>query len=389
MSLSHPTPVGITHRQHIARIVSSLRQVRPRVPFYRLAAHRVPTLWVLYRGLLRASPNSNVRAHIQALFRRHRHLTSPVLTKVQLEKGHRWLDAFNRAKQGDERLRVVLERFGRLVDARRNNLRMRRIVDESLAWQHRLLNRPIVTGALFKPSIYNGPLPRLKPQPDHISGMIHKRRVARSKRVERQRALFSRLEDLRIEAQFEDKLAKTGASFVPSFSNPHLAAWRSPLDASLAKIGAAFERDTARAALPTPPDLVRQLKAARREKVANKTRERQREARGEVLTATRLRSRLGFPADVLVRWSPEERKANLLARRSVGEVGYVGQVKRALGYKIPPEEDRVDDATRQRLDALTEELRRVNQRRWAGELGIQAQRTARDGSRRPKDATSG
>jgi hypothetical protein len=111
MSLSHPTPetptlVNITHRQRIARIVSGLRSVRPRVPFYRLAAHRVPTLWVLYRGLLRASPNSNVRrayipsslsfphpsqvrAHIQALFRRYRHLTSPVLTKVQLEKGHR------------------------------------------------------------------------------------------------------------------------------------------------------------------------------------------------------------------------------------------------------------------------------------------------------------
>ena len=59
--------VDITHRQHIARIISSLRPVRPRVPFYRLAAHRVPTLWGLYRGLLRASPNSNVR-HPNARF---------------------------------------------------------------------------------------------------------------------------------------------------------------------------------------------------------------------------------------------------------------------------------------------------------------------------------
>ena len=90
-----------------------------------------------------------MRTHIQDLFRRYRHLTSPALTKVQLEKGHRvrisnllthpcscchhqWLDVFNKAKQGDERLNAVLERFGRLVDARRENIRMRRIVNDSL-----------------------------------------------------------------------------------------------------------------------------------------------------------------------------------------------------------------------------------------------------------------
>jgi len=219
--------------------------------------------------------------------------------------------------------------------------------------------------------------------------MIHKRRVARIRRVERQRALLSQLQDLRIEAQFEDRLAATGAPFERSFSGPHLAAWHSPLDASLAELQAAFERDATRATRPTPPKLLKQLKAARREKVANKTREREREARGEVLTATRQRSRLGFPAHVLARWSPEERKANLLARRSAGEVGYVGQVKRALGYKIPPEEDRVDEATRERLDTLTEELRRVNQSRRVKELRVQAQRTARDCDRRPKEAASG
>lgn len=208
--------------------------------------------------------------------------------------------------------------------------------------------------------------------------MIHKRRVARAKRVERQRALFSRVQDLRLEAEFEDRLAATGARFPRFFSGPRLAAWHSPLDESLAELQAAFKRDTARATRPTPPELLEQLKAARREKVANKTRERQREARGEVLTATRQRSRLGFPAHVLARWSPEERKANLLARRSVSEVGYVGQVKRALGYKISPEEDRVDEATRERLDSVTGELRRINQSRRGKELRVQAQRTAQD-----------
>ena len=128
-------------------------------------------------------------------------------------------------------------------------------------------------------------------------------------------------------------------------------------------IQAAFNRDTARAARPTPPELLSQLKAARREKVANKTRERERQMRGEVLSATRRQSRLGFPTHTLTLWDPETRKAKLIARRSTGKVGYVGQVKRALGYRIPPEDDEVDELARERLDRLTEEIRRVNQSR--------------------------
>jgi len=240
---------------------------------------------------------------------------------------------------------------------------MRRIVNDSLAWNHRLLNRPIFSTSLMKPTISYGPLPRLKPQPDHISGMIHKRRVARRRRIERQRALFSQMQDIQIEAKFEGNLAVNGDQFDLCFSGSHFPAWRAPLESSLEEIHAAFGRDTARASRPTPPSLLRQLKAARREKIANKTRERERQMRGEVLSATRHRSRLGFPAHVLALWSPKARKANLLARRSLSKVGYVGQVKRALGYKIPPEDAQVDDATRERLDNLAEKIRRRNQSR--------------------------
>lgn len=364
------------HRQNVARIVSSLRLVRPHTPFYCLAAHRVPTLWILYRGLLRSSPSPIVRSHIRVLFREHRHLTSPALTRTQLEKGQRWLDIFEKAKQGDEHQRSVLQRFERLICARRNHNKMARIVDDYLSWNHRLLTRSIFTPTIIRPSIDNGPLPRLKPQPDHISGMIHKRRVARRRRVERQRATLSQIQDLRVEAEFEGSLAAKGAHFEDCFDGPHLTEWHAPLKSSLTKIQESFDRDTARAARPTPPDLLAQLKAARREKVTNKTRERERQRRGEVLLATRRQSRLGFPAHLLARWDPEVRKAKLIARRSVGEVGYVGQVKRALGYKIPPEEDEVDELAREKLDRIDEELRRSNRSRRDGEVLIE--RTAED-----------
>ena len=120
-----------------------------------------------------------MRAHIQELFRRYRHLTSPVLTKVQLEKGHRvrmftfsnwrrydsrchgqWLDEFNKAKRGDERLRAVLERFGRLVDARRDNLRMRQIVNDALV-------RPILIFSTSPNTVLPIGLATPSPQPPH------------------------------------------------------------------------------------------------------------------------------------------------------------------------------------------------------------------------------
>ena len=49
------------------------------------------------------------------------------------------------------------------------------------------------------------------------------------------------------------------------------------------------------------------------------------------------------------------RKAHLIAQHSVGVVGYVGQVKRALDYRIPPDADDVDGLAREKLDRLDEE----------------------------------
>ena len=45
---------------------------------------------------------------------------------------HQWLDAFRKAEQGDEHQRSVLQRFGRLIGARRDHDRMRSIVNDSL-----------------------------------------------------------------------------------------------------------------------------------------------------------------------------------------------------------------------------------------------------------------
>lgn len=54
-----PSPSSLALRASVAQVLSGLRKTSPRVPFWALAAHRVPTLWTLYRGLLRAAPGEN------------------------------------------------------------------------------------------------------------------------------------------------------------------------------------------------------------------------------------------------------------------------------------------------------------------------------------------
>lgn len=56
-----PSVESQTFRANLAQLLSPLRRVRPRVPFFELAAHRIPTLWGLYRGLLREAPTEDVR----------------------------------------------------------------------------------------------------------------------------------------------------------------------------------------------------------------------------------------------------------------------------------------------------------------------------------------
>ena len=55
-----PSLSSLAHRESIARLLTPLRRIRPTVAYYKLAAHRIPTLWTLYRGLQRNAERENV-----------------------------------------------------------------------------------------------------------------------------------------------------------------------------------------------------------------------------------------------------------------------------------------------------------------------------------------
>ncbi|KAJ7204683.1 hypothetical protein GGX14DRAFT_645874 [Mycena pura] len=329
-----PSASSLTFRANLARLVSPLRRVRPRVPFFELAIHRVPTL-SLYRRLLRYAPDDNIRGRVQDLFRKHQHATGTEKTRRELLKGYKWLDAFETAHEGDEKQRAILRRYSRLIAAKLEKEHWKRLARAEVTWQERLRSRPILTGSIIKPTFYNPPLPRMKPQPPEISKIIRRRMRTRTRRYEHLDELREHMDDLRREAHFEENLIRlVGAdNFQCVFSGELGSEWQRPLKQAQLMLYTLLNRDNERAQMPVSPALQEMVRAARREKVRNKTRERMRERRGEILRCTVARKRKGPPAHVLVHMSPEDRHVDKVVR-AVGEVGYVGMVKRRMGMKL-------------------------------------------------------
>jgi len=129
---------------------------------------------------------------------------------------------------------------------------------------------------------------------------------------------------------------------------------------------------------PFPEALLDQVREARRNKIVNKTKELQRERRGEVVTRTLKRRRKGLPAHVWDKLSDKERRAQLIMQRSASEVGYVGMLKKERGRKLKEPTDKVEGKTwsveegrwiskedDESLEAALREIQKENSRRRA------------------------
>jgi hypothetical protein len=87
-------------------------------------------------------------------------------------------------------------------------------------------HRPILTGAFQRATHYNNPLPRMKVQPLHVSGMIHKRTRAREHRQKRLWTLSSWVKHVEAEARFEKRLEGNAARFGQKFEGVfHHTGW--------------------------------------------------------------------------------------------------------------------------------------------------------------------
>ncbi|KIM77743.1 hypothetical protein PILCRDRAFT_76421 [Piloderma croceum F 1598] len=367
-----PAPESLAHRARMAGLISPLKRVRPRVPFYDLAAHRIPTLWTLYRGLLREAPGTNIRFRVRMLFQQNRHSTSPATTRQELIKGHKWLDIFVKAREGNKKLRAILLRYDRMVAAKREKETWKHIFRKEMAWQERMRTRPILTGGYLRPSLFNRALPRLKPQPAHISMMIYKRRLGRERRSRRVTRISEWRKDLRGEAGFESALSKV-TQWDGMCVYPHLEEWMEPFTQQVRGYVETLKQDKKRLFSSFSPEMLEAIKQARRDKILNQTRQLERERRGEILPRTIRRRNKAPPAHILAKMTEKQKKMDKLARH-VSEVGYVGMAKRKLGHKLRNPEAWTCEVGRpedkERLDRMAEAIRLENERRRqsAGEI---------------------
>ncbi|KAL5478362.1 hypothetical protein ACEPAI_2546 [Sanghuangporus weigelae] len=325
-------------RLELSKSFSLLRRVRPRVPFWHLAAHRIPTLWSLYRGLLRHAPGDHIRWRMRMFFDCYRSLTSPEVTREKLLQAHKFLDRFRAAENGNEKLQKVLLRYNSMIKAKQKKERLKSMIIEQLLWQDRLRNRPIMTGGFLKPTILNPPLPRLKPQPLHISMMMYRRRVRYERMAQKYIRLKGYQKDLGTEVNFEEALLSEVRSqstrqyaFEPAFYT--VKGWDLDVAAQRFEIARSMTRGVERATTQYPPELLEQIKEARREKIRNKTRERERERRGDYSRNAIKRNRKRAPAHIFETMSESRRRADATIR-SASEVGYVGMTKSRLGVKM-------------------------------------------------------
>ena len=135
-----------------------------------------------------------------------------------------------------------------------------------------------------------------------------------------------------------------------------------------AELKECMARDILRYRSALPAELVLQGKRARRDRVVNKTAQKQRELSGEVTTATIRRRRSAPPAHIQELMTKRQLLVDK-AIREVSEGGWSGAVKARLGVHMrSPEKWKAeggweDEDIKKRLDDMERKIRAENERR--------------------------
>ncbi|WRT63992.1 uncharacterized protein IL334_000919 [Kwoniella shivajii] len=197
---------------HIAlSLAKKAAPLSPAVPFFRDLGHTIPTKWALYRPLLKTTTClPSTRREIRTKWQEKKGLTSVPKVRVFLQEYHDLLDHLRSSDPSYNEETQSLE--CKLVEKHRS-------FDES---QTRLKEpqmpvpmKPRLTGSFYRPTLFNPPLPRMKPQPIEIGAMIHNRLRARERRIAKRKEYASLLTDMKLEVGFWKSTIATAPATTP------------------------------------------------------------------------------------------------------------------------------------------------------------------------------
>ncbi|WWC66547.1 uncharacterized protein I206_100450 [Kwoniella pini CBS 10737] len=182
------------------------------IPFFRDPAHTIPTKWNLYRPLLRilssSSTFSSIHREIKIRWRETKGLTSVPRVKLFLNDYYELLEYLKsdkpKHKEEINKLEIRLKEKHSKIDLKEiEKMKIIRNVKEE---------KPKMTGSYHRPTLFNIPLPRFKPQPISIGSTIHNRLRSREKRMLKRKEYKSLLIDMKLEIGFWKSLQTTSTS---------------------------------------------------------------------------------------------------------------------------------------------------------------------------------
>ncbi|KAH9457116.1 hypothetical protein Pst134EA_021011 [Puccinia striiformis f. sp. tritici] len=214
--LNHLLPQVYTIINNRQRQFKRTERDRPQA-WWRLVEHRKPTRWCLYRNLIKHAkwfdalhpskihPQSPILTNwIRSQFREHRSIRTVPHAQEILRQAYSLLTRLVNSKYGDpDDLNQTIYDRDQLLETQNRKI-WGKVYKAQL--DARRPPTPIMTGRFLRPSVLNGPLPRLAHQPLHISMMMSSRRKARERRMIEHRHLQEKLDTIRTESAFDSVL---------------------------------------------------------------------------------------------------------------------------------------------------------------------------------------
>ncbi|WVO13156.1 hypothetical protein L204_100768 [Cryptococcus depauperatus] len=236
----------------------------PALAFFRQPGHVIPTKWSLYRPLiahLKVNPGQSyphISREIRSLWKKNKGLTSVPQVQGFLTRQYDLLWALQADSRDElQELEQRLTRKHECSDSRKR-------AQESKEALQSASKPPRLTGAFHRPTLFNPPLPRLKPQPIGLSMMIHNRLRARERRMEKRKLYASLRVDMLLEVSFWKQVEVSRRSkWAPNKNSKSPGGWDAILKEELKTMDARFARENMRAEMVFEEPMLQRIKRAK------------------------------------------------------------------------------------------------------------------------------